>query len=160
MAIPLHSFMKDLLSDTSISVDHSTVSLVVDNAKCRSPRSSLGADSDHSLFQRRGSATIMGCKEQLDVSDHSRRESRWETSSFHECSNLHTPVTPTRPEPGTCGSPMFTPVKCVGSPITSKPRKGATDQASNDQERRINRHNIPTEELVQHALDICNTTPL
>jgi hypothetical protein len=152
MALPLHSFMKDLLTDSS---DHSMVSIVVDNAKSRSPRISLGIGSDQDLFQRRIGRKHLGRRDTLDVSDHSKKESRWETSSLHQNLRPQPPATPMTPEPGTFGSPTFTGTKRAGSSRIS-PTKEKTRYSTSTDRKNNHQHEVSSPEFVDQALHICD----
>jgi hypothetical protein len=107
MGHPLGSFIQELLLTSACSeIQRERVSLVVDNA-----RMSVSNPKDHALRKRfppeqqpvapvrvtTKTAGITRCparKDSLDVSDHTRGESRWESTTVPSGSSV--PVTPTR----------------------------------------------------------------
>jgi hypothetical protein len=127
---PLQSFMLDLLSTTPAADCNCKIALVVDNARLviSSPKErALRKRFRPDIIQREPEykqrpSHIRKPKDSLDVSDHSKKESRWESTMVSKTEpKKSTPVTPVRTD-----SSGYSPPKMLGgkhlSPVMEESR--------------------------------------
>jgi hypothetical protein len=167
MALPLQLFMKDLLLDRASCSENPVCELVVDNA--RTPHNSTPERELSRLLRRQRRRWEIQCQEEaqrqqqrskkdvLDISDHSKKDSRWVSSMSrdHQTSSPTTPARPLQAEPKSL-QPIFANWD-VGSEKDTAPRAyrhGRVSDQTMDQTRL--KRNANTIKNVDEAIAICS----
>lgn len=130
MALPLQSFMLDLLATIPATDCNCKIALVVDNARLviSSPKErALRKRFRPDMIRREPESKQRLChirkpKDSLDVSDHSKKESRWESTMASKTEpKKSTPVTPVRTDSSGYSPPQMSGGKHL-SPVMEESR--------------------------------------
>jgi hypothetical protein len=102
MTVALHSFMHGLLADAKLEHHGCKVYLVTDNALLASQKDQAHHRSRHRAERHRADLEVRSKskKNVLDVSDHSKKESRWVSSIMMKTEGISAPQTPPRVKDG------------------------------------------------------------